>query len=104
MGNDRDVSTCSCSTQHLTARQAEVLCLAAAGLTADQMAQCLGTTTRTVEDHLRTMRQRTTTRNGVELVARGFAAGILVPGSWPPQLSGRRCMSVGRLPTRAARP
>jgi hypothetical protein len=38
------------------------------------------------------MRERTRTRNSVELVARAFAAGILVSGFWPPRLSGHRCL------------
>jgi len=38
------------------------------------------------------MHERTRTRNSVELAARAFAAGILVPGFWPPRLSGHRCL------------
>jgi DNA-binding CsgD family transcriptional regulator len=94
MGNDHDVCRCGCGAEHLTARQAEIVSLAAAGLTADQAAQCLGIATSTVQTHLRTMRQRAQARNGVELVARAFAAGILVPGSWPPPLSDHRCLAV----------
>jgi DNA-binding CsgD family transcriptional regulator len=96
MGNGHHFSTCGCGTQHLTARQAEILSLAAAGLTAQQIAQCLDIVTRTVEDHLREMRQRAKTHTSVELVARAYAAGRLVPGSWPPRLSSRRCLSVGQ--------
>jgi DNA-binding NarL/FixJ family response regulator len=74
------------------------LCVLAEGLTADQAARRLSIATGTVQDHLRAMRQRTKARNGAELVARAFAAGVLVSGLWPPQLSGSRCMSVTRLP------
>jgi DNA-binding CsgD family transcriptional regulator len=80
MGNDQDVGKDECGTEHLTGRQAEILCLIAAGLTAGQAAQHLSVATSTIEDHLRAMRERTRTRNSVELVARAFAAGILIPG------------------------
>ena len=90
MGNDQDAEKYKCGAEHLTGRQAEILCLIAAGLTAGQAAQRLSVATSTIEDHLRAMRQRTRTRNSVELVARAFAAGILVPGFWPPRLSGYR--------------
>src|SRR5215467_14257057 len=92
MGNDQTVRKYECGAEHLTGRQAEILCLIAAGLTAGQTAQRLSVATSTIEDHLRAMRERTRTRNSVELVARAFAAGILVPGSWPPRLSGHRCL------------
>jgi len=92
MGNDQAVRKYECGAEHLTGRQAEILCLIAAGLTAGQAAQRLSVATSTIEDHLRAMRERTGTRNSVELVARAFAAGILVPGSWPPRLSGHRCL------------
>src|SRR5215831_5983683 len=92
MGNDQAVRKYECGAEHLTGRQAEILCLIAAGLTAGQAAQRLSVATSTVEDHLRVMRERTRTRNSVELAARAFAAGILVPGLWPPRLSGHRCL------------
>lgn len=81
-----------CGGRHLTSRQATILELTAAGFTADQVARHLGVVRNTIEDHLRVMRARTRTRNCPELVAWAFAAGIFLPGSWPPRLSGRTCI------------
>jgi DNA invertase Pin-like site-specific DNA recombinase len=68
----------------LTARQAEILKLAAGGLSGKQIARCLGISARTVEDHFRRMRHRTGARSDGELVAYGVAAGIVTPGTAPP--------------------
>ena len=71
----------------LSARQAEILQLVAAGFTAEAAAERLGIARSTVEDHLRAMRRQTCARNCPELVARAYVAGIFVPGSWPPRLA-----------------
>jgi DNA invertase Pin-like site-specific DNA recombinase len=63
----------------LTARQAEVLRLSAAGLSGKQIARCLGISPRTVEDHFSRMRQRTGARSDGELLTYGVATGIVVP-------------------------
>jgi LuxR family maltose regulon positive regulatory protein/two-component system response regulator NreC len=68
----------------LTTRQAEILKLAAGGLSGKQIARHLGISVRTVEDHFRRMRQRTGARSDAELVAYGVAAGIVAPGPAPP--------------------
>jgi DNA invertase Pin-like site-specific DNA recombinase len=68
---------------HLTARQAEVLQLAASGLSGKQIARQLGISPRTVEDHFSGMRQRTGARGDGELVAYGVAAGIVIPAPAP---------------------
>jgi DNA invertase Pin-like site-specific DNA recombinase len=68
----------------LTARQAEVLQLAATGLSGKQIARQLGISPRTVEDHFSAMRQRTGARSDCELVAYGVAAGIVIPAPAPP--------------------
>jgi DNA-binding CsgD family transcriptional regulator len=81
----------------VTFRQAEVLALIVTGLTVDQVAQRLGIAATTTEDHLRSMRQRTQACTCAELVARAFVAGIFMPESWPPQLSGQLCVPLMRL-------
>jgi DNA-binding CsgD family transcriptional regulator len=83
---------CTCGGSHVTFRQAEVLALVAGGLTLNEAACRLGIALCTVEDHLRAMRQRARARTSHELVARAFAAGVFIPGSWPPRLSGRLCV------------
>jgi DNA invertase Pin-like site-specific DNA recombinase len=65
---------------HLTGRQAEVLQLAARGLSGKQIAHHLGISARTVEDHFSAMRQRTGARSQSELIAFGTAAGLVQPG------------------------
>jgi hypothetical protein len=44
-----------------------------------------------VEDHLAIMRKNAGARDSAELVARCYAAGILLP-AWPPQWSGKSCL------------
>jgi DNA invertase Pin-like site-specific DNA recombinase/DNA-binding CsgD family transcriptional regulator len=61
----------------LTARQAEVLQLAACGLSGKQIARHLGISVRTVEDHFSAMRQRTGAHSQGELIAYGAAAGLV---------------------------
>jgi hypothetical protein len=34
-------------------------------------------------------------RSRAELVARAYASGVLLPGTWPPAWSGRRCLQIG---------
>jgi DNA-binding NarL/FixJ family response regulator len=64
----------------LTARQAEVLQLAAHGLSSKQIAHQLGISVRTVEDHFSAMGQRTGTHSKGELIAYGAAAGLVCAG------------------------
>jgi DNA-binding CsgD family transcriptional regulator len=89
---------CRCGRSHVTFRQAEVLALIAVGLTINEAALRLGIALTTAEDHLRSMRRRAQARTTLELLARAFAAGVFVPGSWPPRLSGQLCIQ-GVLPT-----
>jgi DNA invertase Pin-like site-specific DNA recombinase/DNA-binding CsgD family transcriptional regulator len=63
----------------LTARQVEVLDLAAHGLSGRQIGRRLGISARTVEGHFSEMRQRTGARSEAELIAYGVAAGLLTP-------------------------
>ncbi len=90
----RDVNgepSCSCARSHLTVREIDILLCTAAGLNAAQTGRALCISRRTVEFHLTTMLRRTGARSSVELIARCYAAGILIPDAWPPQWSGRLC-------------
>lgn len=61
----------------LTARQVEVLDLAAHGLSGRQIGRRLGISARTVEGHLSQMRRRTGAHSEAELTAYGVAVGLL---------------------------
>jgi DNA-binding CsgD family transcriptional regulator len=63
----------------LTVRQAEVLQLAAYGLSSKQIAHHLGISARTVEDHFSAMRRRTGAHSQGELIAHGTAVGLVKP-------------------------
>jgi DNA invertase Pin-like site-specific DNA recombinase len=66
-------------TTRLTRRQAEVLKLAARGLSSKHIATNLGISRRTVDDRFREMRQRTGARTRSELIACAVAAGLVKP-------------------------
>jgi DNA-binding CsgD family transcriptional regulator len=87
---------CRPGADHLTDREVEVLLLVAAGRHNNEIAQALGISTRTVDHHLRTMLRRAAAASRVELVARCYAAGIMIPGGWPPIWSGSRCLRADR--------
>jgi DNA-binding CsgD family transcriptional regulator len=73
----------------LTARQVEVLRLAARGLSEKQIARHLGISVRTVEKHFHAMRDRIGTRSQGELIACAVAAGLVtVDVSRPGRLGG----------------
>jgi DNA invertase Pin-like site-specific DNA recombinase len=80
----------------LTARQVEILDLAAHGLSGKQIGRYLGISVRTVEGHFSEMRQRAGVRSDVELVAYGVAAGLLTPGPMPPQHPAGRHKAQGQ--------
>jgi DNA-binding NarL/FixJ family response regulator len=84
---------CGCGAAHLTAREVQVLLLVAAGFGGHAIGHELGISSRTVEDHLAVMRRRTGARDSAELVARCYAAEILLP-AWPPQWSGKSCLLI----------
>lgn len=77
-----------------TDRELGILRHVAAGATNEEAAACLNLSAHTVAGHLRAMLRRSKARNRAELVARAYAAGVLVPGKWPPGLSGRRPMRM----------
>ncbi len=84
---------CRSGADHLTDREVDVLLLVAAGQHNKEIAQVLGISTRTVDHHLRTMLRRAGAQSRVELVARCYAAEIMVAGTWPPAWSGGRCLA-----------
>jgi DNA invertase Pin-like site-specific DNA recombinase/DNA-binding CsgD family transcriptional regulator len=88
---------CGCGTRHLSSRQIDVLQLLARGLCSSEIARKLGISPRTVDDHVRVMRQHAGAADRVELVARCYAAEVLLLG-WPPRWSGKRCMQVREQP------
>lgn len=75
-----------------TDRELGILRQIASGATNEEAAARLNLSTHTVAGHLRAMLSRSQSRNRVELVARAYAAGILLPGVWPPVLSHKRCL------------
>jgi DNA-binding CsgD family transcriptional regulator len=88
--------SCECGPgdSHLTSREVEVLLLAAAGLRNGQIAQALGLSARTVEQHLAMMLRRARAWNRAEMIARCYAAGILQPDSWSPTWSHSVCLAL----------
>ena len=90
----RKPAPCCCQADHLTDREIDVLCQLAAGLTNDQAASAMSVSGHTVAGHLREMLTRASARNRAELIARAYATGVLSTDSWPPQSSGRRCLTM----------
>lgn len=89
----RQDKECACGRPHLSARQAEVLRLLATGLSSGEIARKLGISARTVYEHVNVARERVGAADRVELIARCYAAEVLLMG-WPPRWSGRRCMQA----------
>jgi DNA-binding CsgD family transcriptional regulator len=85
---------CCCGTEHFTEREVGVLRHVAAGLTNEDVAAAMNISGHTVAGYLRTMLNRSQARTRAELVARAYAAGVLVPHVWPPRWSGRRCLTL----------
>ena len=84
-----------CRCAQLTDREIEVLLLAAAGLQNRVIARSLGISIRTAEQHLETMLRRAGAKSRGELIARCYAAGVLLTGMWPPAWSGKHCLCIG---------
>src|ERR1700735_3866310 len=91
-----DRASCSCGRGHLTIREIDILLCIAAGRNAEQTGAWLCISRRTVEYHLAAMLRRTGSQSSVELVARCYAAGILVQDAWPPRWSGQLCILESR--------
>jgi DNA-binding CsgD family transcriptional regulator len=92
--HERPAANCCCSSPHLTPREVEILLLLAAGSDTEQVAKSLQMSPHTATHHLGNMLKRTGSLNRTELVARAYAAGILLAGLWPPKWSGRYCISA----------
>ena len=82
----------------LTVRQAEVLRLAADGLSGKQIARHLAISLRTVEGHFSGMRRRTGAHSDGELIAYAVAAGLS-----PPARPGRPEYRTGAANSRPVR-
>jgi DNA-binding CsgD family transcriptional regulator len=94
MGQFALPAPCCCRTEHFTEREVDVLCQVAAGLTNDEVAASMSISGHTVAGYLRAMLNRSQARTRAELVARAYAAGVLVAHAWPPRWSGRRCLTM----------
>jgi len=81
---------------HLTPREIDILLCSAAGRNAEQAGASLCISRRTVEYHRAAMLRRTGSQSSAELVARCYAAGVLVPDVWPPLWSGQLCVPGAR--------
>jgi DNA-binding CsgD family transcriptional regulator len=80
----------------LTRRQAQVIELAAQGLSGKQIARCLGLSRRTVEDHFAAARHRLGAATTTEVVAVAMESGA------PARMSStsRSCSEMGEFPNR----
>lgn len=72
----------------LTDVQARILALAAAGATTVQIAAAVGLSVDGITYHLERLSRSWGVRGRTALVARAYATGVLLPGTWPPELAG----------------
>jgi DNA-binding CsgD family transcriptional regulator len=89
---------CGCHAPHFTEHELLILSQVAAGATNEEIAASMNLSNHTVAWHLRNMLSRSQARNRAELTARAYAAGVLVSQTWPPELSGRRCLKAPAAP------
>jgi DNA-binding NarL/FixJ family response regulator len=82
LGFLRDAECCVVS---FTDREISIICLVAAGFTNTQVARELCISHHTVAQHVAEMLRRSSARSRCELVARAYAAGLLLTGVWPPR-------------------
>lgn len=80
-----------------TSREAEILALLAAGLSTNEVGRELHISGHTVTHHIGKMMNRIEASNRTELVARGYALGVLCPLRWPPRV-GTSPYEVGTSP------
>lgn len=73
----------------LTKREIDVLTLVAAENNNITIASALGVSVRTVETHVASMLRKVGARDRLGLIVRCYAAGVLLPGTLPPQWSGK---------------
>jgi DNA-binding CsgD family transcriptional regulator len=77
---------------HVTRREVDVLLLVAADCSDATIARHLCISVRTVEAHVANMLGKTGTKSRAGLVALGYSAGLLLPGTLPPAWSGTCCL------------
>lgn len=102
-GTDLDMLTClhgqhpcQCGTRyrHLTRREIDVLLLVGAGLEDSAIATKLSVSVTTIQAHMKHMRHKAGARDRAGVITRCYAAGVLLPGSLPPQWSGTYCLRL----------
>ncbi|MEW1718244.1 PAS domain-containing protein [Streptomyces sp. NPDC093109] len=72
-------------TVHADGTELRILALTAGGATAAQIASAVGLTADGVNYHLKRLSRRWGVSGKAALVARAYTAGILAPGTWPPE-------------------
>ena len=80
-------SACPDERVPLTEREADVLELAAVGLTTGAIARDLYVSPQAVTYHLGNLMAKLQCRNRAGLVSRAFVTGLLSSASWPPRAS-----------------
>jgi len=90
----------------LTAREREVLELAAQGCTARDMSSAMWVSVKGIEYHVANLLRKLLARNRTEAVAKAFVVGLLTP-EWPPrarhELSGPGIQRLMYLMTTSSR-
>lgn len=86
------IKSCCCGCDHVTAREIDVIVLAAAGLSNSQIARRMTLSGHTVSTYVIDAMHRLGARNRTELVARCYANGLLDTRAWPPEATGQRCI------------
>jgi DNA-binding CsgD family transcriptional regulator len=90
-GQDQD--GCCCASDRLTEREVQILTLAATGLSDGQIGRKLHVSRHTVSYQISNAMRRCGASNRTELVSRCYASEVLAVGWWPPEPTGRRCLS-----------
>lgn len=80
--------------RHLTKREIQVLTLIAAEHDNVNIATMLGVSVRTIEAHVASMLRKAGARHRAGLIVRSYAAGVLRPGTLPPEWSGISCLHL----------
>jgi DNA-binding CsgD family transcriptional regulator len=71
----------------------QILTLAATGLSDGQIGRKLHVSRHTVSYQISNAMRRCGASNRTELVSRCYASEVLAVGWWPPEPTGRRCLS-----------
>lgn len=92
LANEDRNSCCCCTATRLSHREVGLLPLIAAGMTNTQIATELHLSAATVAHHVQQIMAKMSAGCRTELVARAFVSGMLKASTWPPALTGRRCI------------